>query len=393
MLQAIVWKEEVALKQNAHRQVVLGLAGLVILLAIGFWHCWQPAANSTAPVSVSSSQDLPVNSASAPHAPTVIDPLQATYAKLLLAKGGALSRQQLAELSRWLASLPPKEAAAAIRRFLDSKANATTGLGFKVGKDGKLNSAPTLRTFLLDQLARVDPAGAADYSRQILADSTSPDEWAVALRNLAEGDSSAEGRALLAQKTADLLGNTAWQQNPSVGYLEAFDTAVYLGDTQMVPTLTGLVGQTENPAVAHAAFLAMDRMVINNPTTMLASLAADPTMMQGNENTRADYFARADVRDPQQMQIVENYLLNPQISAAEIGDFTAIFPNANYMISDNLLTPTQMPTRAFLTGRDAASLQAIQGWLADARFANIQSQLQLALVRLQQFVQQESQGQ
>lgn len=97
----------------------------------------------------------------------------------------------------------PKEAAvSAIRQYLDSKADATTHLGFKVGGGGWLDEAPTLRTFLLDELARLDPAAAADYARVILGGMDSPDEWAVALRDLAAGDSSADGRALLEQKTA-----------------------------------------------------------------------------------------------------------------------------------------------------------------------------------------------
>ena len=366
--------------------------GLSVLLALLVWSHSHPPAIPLAALATATHPAPPLAPAIMPPPPAVVDPLQNACAALLAAKGGALSRQQLAELSRWLASLPPKEAAAAIRRFLDSKADAATGLGFKVGKDGKLVSAPTFRTFLLDQLARLDPTGAADEARQILADSTSADEWAVALRNLAQGDASAAGQALLAQKTAELLGNAAWQQNPSAGYLEAFDAAVYLGDRQLVPTLTSLVRQPDNPAVAHAAFLAMDRMVINQPATMLAALAADPGLMQGNENTRADFFARADMRDPAQKNIVESYLLNPQISAAEIADFTGIFPNANYMISQNLLTPAPTPSRADLTGRDAASLQAIQAWLGDPRFAHLQPHLQPALVRLQQFVQQENPG-
>ena len=45
-----------------------------------------------------------------------------------------------------------------------------------------------------------------------------------------------------------------------------------------------------------------------------------------------------------------NVLLNPQISAAEISAFAGIYPNANYMISDNLLTQAQTPGGAFFTG-------------------------------------------
>src|SRR5437764_932745 len=88
------------------------------------------------------------------------------------------------------------------------------------------------------------------------------DEWAVALRNLARGDRCPEGRALLQQKVGELLRNESWQHNPSTGYLEAFDAAVYLGGRNLVPVLSELVRKQDNPAVAHAAFLTLDRLVI-----------------------------------------------------------------------------------------------------------------------------------
>src|SRR5208283_1745543 len=100
------------------------------------------------------------------------------------------------------------------------------------------------------------------------------------------------GRGLLEQKTAQMLECAPWQQSPSVGYLEAFDVAVYLGSTDLLPTLSSLVRNQDNPAVAHASFLALDRLVINNPTMMLSALEAAPDLMQGREATRADFFAR-----------------------------------------------------------------------------------------------------
>ena len=204
------------------------------------------------------------------------------------------------------------------------------------------------------------------------------------------GDTTPAAHRLLEEKTGELLSYGAWQQNPSTGYLEAFDAAVYLGGTDLIPTLTGLARLRDNPAVAHAAFLALDRSVINDPTTLLTTLLAQPELMQGREQTRADFFARADVRDPQQRQLVENYLLSPQTSPAELQQFAGVFPNANYMISQNLLTPTSTPDSASLAGRDAGSLLAVQQWQADPRFAGIRPQLEQMSARLGGFVKQET---
>ena len=209
---------------------------------------------------------------------------------------------------------------------------------------------------MLDELGRIDPAAAAEYAKTVLASADSADEWAVALRSLALGDSSADGRTLLEQKMNELLQNKTWQQNPSAGYLEAFDVAVYLGGTKFFPTLSTLVRSQDNATVAHAAYLAMDRLVINNPAATLTSLAASPDMLLGRESTRADYFARADARDPQQRQVLESYLLNPAISDAELQTFAGIYPNANFMISANLLTQSATPDRAAMQSRDAQSL-------------------------------------
>jgi hypothetical protein len=301
--------------------------------------------------------------------------------------------QRLAELRLSLEGMPKTEAVSAIRRFLVTKSDASTRLGFKVGANGWLDQAPTLRIFLLDELGRIDPAAADDYSRVILAAMDSADEWAVALRNLALGDASPDARALLSQKTAQMLQYAPWQQNPSTGYLEAFDVPVYLGGADFVPALSSLVQSQDNPAISHAAFLALDRLVINNPTAVLQSLESSPDLMTGRESTRADYFGRADVRDPQQRQVLEGYLLNPSIGQAELQTFAGIFPNGNFMISPNLLTQNTTIDHAGLIDRDQQSLAVAQQWLADPRFAQIAPVVQTIIQRLQTFAAQARQGQ
>ncbi len=381
----------------------MGVASGLALAALSAW-LWHRGAERTMPPQTLS---LPTNAgssvvasptATAPativSAPTLTNSsLLKIYGSLKISPDAATARKQLAELRAMLSAMPTNAAVAAIRQFLDSKADAPTGQGFKIGQHGFLTEAPTLRTWLLDYLGQIDPAAAAAYSSVILSSMDSPDEWAVALRNLAWGDTSDQGRALLEQKTSEMLQYEPWQQNPSVGFLESFDVAVYLGGTSLLPALTDLLRQQDNSAVARASYLALDRLVINNPTTTLTALLADPNSMQGRELTRANYFARADVRDPQQLQILENYLLNPQISPAEIDAFAGVFPNANYMISPNLLTQTQTPNRAAMASRDTASLSVVQQWIANPQFANLAPALQKITTRLQTFVQQETQGQ
>ena len=307
-------------------------------------------------------------------------------AKELVRSGSDVDRKSALEsLNAELQKLGLPEQADAIRRLLDAHLDAPTALGFKIAAKGWLDEAPTLRTYLLDRLGAADPLSAAIYGRQILQVSDSPDEWAVALRNIANTDSSAGTRALLTEKTRSLLANTHWQINPSVGYLEAFDTAVYLNDPGFVPLLSDLVSRKDNQAIAHAAFLSLDRLVIQQPVQVLTALEQNPGWMTGREDTRANYFARADVSDPEQKRLVENYLLDPSRTSREIDTFAGIFPNANFMISQNLLSSNRTMDGSSLRARDAASLKTVDSWSTDPRFEKLRGQLSTIRSRLNQF--------
>lgn len=370
------------------------LAGILALVALAAW-LWHGEADQKSPLPVPGVsatptalpvQTTPVTEASLPDTPALR--LREMIGCLKSAPDAKIARQGLAELRGAFSTTSTNATVASIRQFLDSKADERTHLGFKVTSNGLLDEAPTLRTFLLDELARLDPVAAAEYARVILASKDSPDEWALALRNLARGDSSAEGRALLEQKTGEMLQHEPWQREPSVGFLEAFDAAVFVGGTKLMPALSDLVRREDNPAVAHAAFLALDRLVINDPVQTLTALQTTSESMQGREPTRANYFARADVQDERQRKVLEDYLLNPSLAAAELEKFAGLYPNANYMISHNLLTRSITPNHTTLVTRDAAALAVVDEWLADARFARARAELLKTRERLAQFVEQ-----
>ena len=362
--------------------VVAG-GGLVV------WLCWRDAPLRSLQRPSSRVLSTTPNTVEANQGPVASSSILLTLRNLLdYAPDANRTEQLLSGLRRSLAKMEMRAAVSGIRQFLDSKADAPTFLGFKVGAGGFLGAAPTMRTFLLDYWGQIDPVSAADYARTVLASMDSPDEWAVALRNLARGDLSEDGRALLTQKVRQMLQVAAWQRDPTVGFLEAFDVAVYLGGSDLMPVLSELVRRKDNPAVAHAAFLALDRLVIAEPATELAELQAAPDLMQGRELTRANYFARADVRDQQQRKVLERYLLDPHIGAGERAQFAGLFPNASYMISANLLTTDKTPNRVALLNRDAESLRVIDAWVGDARFAGIRPELDRIKIRLEQFAQQ-----
>ena len=185
-----------------------------------------------------------------------------------------------------------------------------------------------------------------------------------------------------------MVGHEAWRKDPSTGFLEAFDVAVHLGGTNLMPTLTELVRQPDNRAVSHAAYLALDRLTISDPVSTLNNLLGQPDALNGREVTRANLFARADVSNPQQKAILENYLLSLAPGPAELQAFAGLYPNANYMISDNLLTRVATPDRDWQVRHDREALKVIESWQADPRFDKLRPQLQEIKSRLSRFVQQ-----
>ena len=212
----------------------------------------------------------------------------------------------------------------------------------------------------------------------------------MSLRNYAWADPSAGGHAFLRERTRELIRNDTWREKPSVGYLEAFDVIVHTQDFDLVPDLAALARERDSRGVAYAAYLTLDRLTLSSPARALAPLVDRPELMVGREKTRANFVARADVRDPEQTVIVERYLLDASRTDEELETFSGIFPSANYMVSNNLLTPTVTPSRNELVQRDRASLSKVGEWLHDSRFDRLRPHLTTMQDRLRAFVSQAS---
>ena len=309
-------------------------------------------------------------------------------AELKASKDPATTREILTRLRNLLNSLPPAVASREVQSFLASNKDAPTNLDLTIKPGGRLDDSSSLRVFLLDYLGLVDKQAAGVAAMQILSHYTTPDEWAVSLRNYAWAHPGPDGQDYLKTKAGELLANAAWVKDPTAGFLEAFDTIVYSNDTTLTPALSALVRDKDNRAAGHAAYLAMDRLVIDSPTPMLKELVAQPDLMKGRELTRANFVARADLGQPDQRDLVEQYLLDPSRDPQELATFAALYPNMNYMISNNLLTQTPTPTEAMLVQRDRDALKAVEQWQQDPRFKQLQPLLNQMQQRLGVFVQE-----
>jgi hypothetical protein len=300
--------------------------------------------------------------------------------------GRPAALQTLKELQAALNAMPRDEAVTWIRSFLASGQDLPTGLSFEIAAGGGLTEWPTFRTFLLDALLAIDPAAAATLGRVILTTPTSADEWALALRNVGRVESGAEAKALLIERTEALIGNPAWQANPSVGYLNAFDVLVHTNATASTPLLSGLIQQKDRADLAHAGFLTLDRLVQRNPADVLPRLAADTALLASRPEMTAQQFARADLRDETQREIVKSWLLDPARTATQLRSFAAVYPNNNRFISNNLLTSEPPQAGADLAEHDRQALEIINAWSADPAFQPVAEQLRSMTARLTGFV-------
>jgi hypothetical protein len=308
--------------------------------------------------------------------------------QLTAANDPQTSRRLLADLRAFLDGLPREAASRDVQSYLRSKNDAVTTLDLTVGPAGLLGDASSLRIFLLDYLGQIDKPAAGTVAAEILSHYTTPDEWAVSLRNYAWANPGADGKEFLQARAQELLSNPEWIKNPTAGFLQAFDSIVYANAAFLTPQLTAFIRDTSNRAVGHAAYLTLDRLVITEPASVLKFLAAEPQFLETREQTRANLFARADIRDTAQRALLEQYLLDPRRSNEELQTFSAIYPNANFMISYNLLTTAATPTRDELVTHDSSALDAVNEWLRDPHFQRLKPQLEVIRSRLEGFVRQ-----
>lgn len=353
----------------------------VVLVGFAIWTSAHRDAGKVNAAGVAKSPAVAASKAAVGNDDTISDAFEAVGGKTAPTD----TLQTLNGLRATLLALPKDEALVQIRSFLESGEDRVTGLSFGIVKDGTLSEWPSFRTFLLDTLLAVDPAAAAATGRELLGKPTTADEWALALRNVARGDGTADPDFLRA-KTEELIMNPAWQADPSIGYLNAFDVLVHVQATASTPLLSGLIQKKDRKDLAHAGFLTLDRLVQIQPVDVLTRLSADTTLQQSRPEMVAQQFARADLRDPAQQAIVKTWLLDPARSDAELRSFAGIYPNNNQFVSNNLLTAQAAVPGDDLAAHDREALKVITAWASDPAFSSVQSHLRTMVSRLDGFV-------
>ncbi len=300
-------------------------------------------------------------------------------------------RSEIANLERALAKLPPAEAAAALVDLLDAGVDGRTGLAFRVGPGGALVSAPTLRVWMLHRLGQLDRLLAAAYAEEIFATGNSPDEWSVALRNQWREAAPLGEMAAVRERVLEMMHRDEWAESPSAGFLEGLDLAVASVAWEAVPRLEEWLAPGQPTALRAAAWLTLDRMVLEAPQDTLAQYAGHPNWLASQPMLRAGVMARANVENPSERAVVETYLRR-DIPSAEGQRFFELLPNVSTALSHNLATPPHVVSAWTAAQRDRATLAVVQGWRTSSAFARWESDLAAAEERLAESVASAKRG-
>jgi hypothetical protein len=298
---------------------------------------------------------------------------------------------RLAALKALVHDADPDVAATALIAALRSGEDAESGLAYVIGEEGVMAETPTYRTALLDLLGQTDPVQSMEYARELMSTTGAPDEYSLALRNLAwanmEGDLDGELQGWFGA----MLQRQDWRQSPTPGYLEAFDVAVATGSLSQVSEViaTSPAPEAENEAlVGRAAFVALDRLTVADASRVVAAFRRDPSLLSTAPVHRASILSRLDVRQPEQAALIREYLQRNDHGEGELEYFAEIFPNGNYFSSYRLITPWQSGLSMEEMGQlDRATLETFKTWMADPAFAGSRQHLQSVVTRLEEFAQ------
>jgi hypothetical protein len=288
----------------------------------------------------------------------------------------------IAELEAQLNAQLAADSARLIRELLESGVDAVTHQPFKIGPGGNLSTAPTFRVWLLDQFGRRSALEAAAYSSRIYETSTSADEWALALRNDWRVAVQAGRISEVRMRVLELLGNQSWAENPSVGFLEAFDVAVVSMAWEAIPRFEGWISEGKSKALLNGSWLALDRLAQEAPTDFSAQLIRNPNWLGSQPKLRAGLMARANLAVEPERLSVEAYLSRSDLSEPEVRRFFELFPNVNGTFSHNLVSEPRLVSLVEAAHRDRAALQGVRSWLGTPNFSKWRLYLTAAESRL-----------
>jgi hypothetical protein len=181
-------------------------------------------------------------------------------------------------------------------------------------------------------------------SRELIQQASSPDEYALALRNLAWNDLDGDLHGELSAAFFLMLDRQAWLDRPSAGFLEAFDIALQVPSPAVFSRLSELVASRRNPAdapLARAATITLDRLILRDPSLLTHARRRIPRWLDEAPRHRASLMSRLDLTREDHQALFVEYLADPRLEAAERGLFSELFPNGNHLHGHRLVSAAE----------------------------------------------------
>lgn len=323
-----------------------------------------PAETSTTASGLTANSDSPSETQARSGRNAIEEPLTRLFASSLAnfknSASADESRLILKNLREGIRSADPGKAAAALAAFLKSGDDTPTRLPFSVGDGGMMNDVSSFRLALLDLLPSLDPELALSVSREIMDRKTNPDEYALALRNLAWNDLDGDLHVEVIDRLNQMIQVGDWLAKPSAGFLEAFDATVFVKNEQsfkILVSLHQLAGESGDSNLGRASFMALDRVVLGNPEVLIQAFESDPGLSSMDASLRASLISRMDLTDAKQREVFTRYLSDSTLSEKELDYFTGVFPNGNFIHGNWLMSGTD-ETQS-IDQRKLADLQVI----------------------------------
>ena len=363
----------------------LATASIVIFIAISIIALFEPNSSrflveDLAPKEVArSSNDLTANSNATK------SKLQSALAALSELPPGHNSEAILKDLKGDLKSAGGR-ALKEITSFLDSGKDSATGLPFAIHARGKLDSAPTLRVFILAEMGEIDSVAAARYAKKILEESGSPEELAIALRNYAWGTDNSRNDSYLADRAQKIIADSNLAASPVPAFLETFDLVPYTRSVESIETLLSYTSSERPQELRHAAFIALDKLAQEAPAETAIELQRLGASGEVASAVRVAAMARLDPRVASQIEMLRSYVISTEISSEEHTQFFRVFPLTSRFVGDNLLSEDKVDTSQDMAARDLAARAMLRDWRNDARLAGKNDLIELALKRLDDFL-------
>lgn len=371
------------MKRSVRRRFGIGLLAvtIVLLLGLGIWwrvfHSANPSPDSKSDAAIATAgEGGHAGNAAGTSKVTPTTTASAAGKDTLRSLAHPLDGATPLSLAQWISELrqlSADEASTGLTAFLDSGADASTGAPFRVGPGGALSSAPTWRVAALDLLGEIDTEAAAAYARRIFAESSSADEWALALRNYGRVLEHPAEDAYFTARVRDLLGSEEWRSSPTAGYFEAFDAVVYSGRPEWVGELAEVMEAGADSPLAQAAAIAQESFAARHPRAATEGFRVLAEQnLDGMRPLRASAFARLDARLESDRRELADYVRQLEASSgdarSELDYFLRLYPNANYFVGNFLLTEAPLVTMEEQAQIDAAALAMLRDWQSEVRW-------------------------